>query len=105
MFLNLYKSLVRPHLEYATVVWSPQYKKDIISIENIQRRATHLIRATSHLSYPERLTNLGLPMLKYRRERADMIQVYKIPNNIDILEQEQFFIMASYRSTRGHAQL
>ena len=28
MFLNLYKSLVRPHLEYATSVWSPMYKKD-----------------------------------------------------------------------------
>ena len=26
MFLNLYKSLVKPHLEYATVVWSPHYK-------------------------------------------------------------------------------
>ena len=27
IFLKLYKSLVRPHLEYATVVWSPLYKK------------------------------------------------------------------------------
>ena len=42
MFLNLYKSLVRPHLEYATSVWSPLYKKDMIAIENIQRRATRL---------------------------------------------------------------
>lgn len=28
MFLNLYKSIVRPHLEYATPVWSPFYKQD-----------------------------------------------------------------------------
>ena len=35
MFLNLYKSLVRPHLEYATPVWSPFYKKDKIIIENV----------------------------------------------------------------------
>ena len=27
MFLNLYKSKVRPHLEYATQIWSPIYKK------------------------------------------------------------------------------
>ena len=27
MFLNLFKSLVRPHLEYATSVWTPQFKK------------------------------------------------------------------------------
>ena len=43
MFLNLYKSIVRPHLEYATCVWSPQYKKDAITIENVQRRATRLL--------------------------------------------------------------
>ena len=34
MFLNLFKSLIRSHLEYATVVWSPLYKKDMIQIEN-----------------------------------------------------------------------
>ena len=35
MFLNLFKSLIRPHVEYATVVWSPVYKKDMIQIENV----------------------------------------------------------------------
>ena len=34
MFLNLYKTMVRrPHLEYATQIWSPLYKKDEIIIE------------------------------------------------------------------------
>ena len=26
MFLNRYKSIIRPQLEYATVIWSPMYK-------------------------------------------------------------------------------
>ena len=35
MFLNLYKTLVRPHLEYATQIWSPIYKKDKVILENV----------------------------------------------------------------------
>ena len=67
IFLNLYKSLVRPHLEYATQIWSPLYKKDKITIENVQRRATRLVKSVKHLPYPERLKKLGLPTLDYRR--------------------------------------
>ena len=69
IFLNLYKSIVRPHVEYATPIWSPLYKKDKIIIENIQRRATKLVDSCKNLSYPERLRKLGLPTLEYRRER------------------------------------
>ena len=43
MFLNLYISIIRPHLEYATPVCSPLYKKDKIIIENVQRRATKFV--------------------------------------------------------------
>ena len=60
MFLNLYKSIVRLHLEYAVTVCSPLYKKDMIVIENVQRRATKLVSSIIHLSYQERLINLGM---------------------------------------------
>ena len=79
-FLHLYKSLVRPHLEYASCAWYTLYKKDAIAIENTQRRATKLINDIRNLSYTERLINLGLPSLEYRRIRADVIQVYKYMN-------------------------
>ena len=54
MFLNLYKSIVT-HLEYATPVWSPLYKKDKIILENAQRRATRLVSSCKNLSYQQRL--------------------------------------------------
>ena len=75
MFRNLYKTIVRQHLEYATTVCTPLFKKDMIAIENFQRRATKLVTNVKNLSYPERLRKLGLPSLEYRRERADLNNV------------------------------
>ena len=78
----LFKSLVRPYLEYGNEVWSPQTKKNINLLESVQRRATKLIPEVAHLSYKERLQKLQLLTLVYRRHRRDMIQVFKYLNNI-----------------------
>ena len=102
MFLPLFKTLIRPHLECATVVWSPFLKKDIFLIENVQHRATNIVKTISNLSYEERLRHLGLPTLKYRRDRNDVIQVYKIMNGIDKLDVNTFFKMSTDSRTRGH---
>ena len=101
-FLHLFKSLVRPHLEYSTPIWSPYYKKDKIMIENVQRRATKLVSTLKNLNYSERLKRLGLPTLEYRRERADLVQTYKILNDIDRLDKDKIFKRAHYAQTRGH---
>ena len=61
IFNNLYKALVRPHLEYGNVIWSP-YLKKTVTIERVQRRATRLIDLRN-LSYTERLKKLDLPTL------------------------------------------
>ena len=87
MFLSIYKSVVRAHLEYASSVWSPMFKKDTILIENVQRRATRLVNCLKYLSYEGRLKTLGLPSLEYRRERSDMIQIYKIMHGIDKVDK------------------
>ena len=103
MFLTLYKSLIRPHLEYASVIWTPRFKKHTIQIENVQRRATRLLKELQGLDYSERLLNLGLPTLEYRRERADLIQVYKIDHKIDRTEAEVLSEKVT-RPTRGHTE-
>ena len=74
----LYKALVRPHLEYCSLVWSSYLKKDILSIEKVQRRMTKMIPSISALTYEERLKRTGLISLENRRLRADLLEVFKI---------------------------
>ena len=76
IFKQLFKSLVRPHLEYAAPVWSPHNENLKKLIENVQKRATKRIPGFSDLSYPERLRRLNMPTLAYRRLRGDMIHVF-----------------------------
>ena len=78
MFLQLFKSLVRLHLECGSTVWSVASKKEAIIIEHVQRRARRLIKEIQHLSYGNRLKHLGLPTLQYRRIRADVVETFKI---------------------------
>jgi len=55
----------------------PIQRSDIEIIEKVQKRATKLIISLKHLSYSERLKQLKLPTLKYRRLCGDMIEVFK----------------------------
>ena len=102
MFRNLYCTLVRPILEYGGVIWSPHLKKHINKLEAVQRRATKLIPAMKHLLYKQRLTNLNLFSLAYRRRRGDLIQVYRIINSLDNLNVDDFFKLQTSSRTRGH---
>ena len=97
----LFKSLVRPYLEYGVEVWSPRTKKNIRLLESVQRRATKLVPELAHLPYPERLKSLKLPSLVYRRHRGDMIQVYKYLNDVWEVDDD-FLKLSSEERTRGH---
>ena len=100
---QLFTSMVRPHLEYGNVIWSPRYQRDKLEIEKIQRRATKLIPKLREVPYKERLVALRLPSLHYRRGRGDMIQVLYILKGIDQIDPGRFFMVSDQAITRGHS--
>jgi len=65
-FVLLYKVIVRAYLEYANSVWSP-YKKILKILTKYKKIAAKLIIFLKHLPYTERLKQLMLFTLKYRR--------------------------------------
>ena len=102
IILPLYKSLVRPLLEYCSPAWSPFLKQDIVLIEKVQRRFTRMVPGLRELPYNLRLDFLGLIPLEVRRMRSDLIEVFKILKGIVKINISDLFTIRESTITRGH---
>ena len=100
--LQLYKCLVRPHLEYCMQVWSPYLKKDIDLLEGVQRRATNMILGYKHYIIQRQVSSM--PVIKiggYRRLRGDLIQAFKLLKGLDQITSNNFALDVN-TSRRSH---
>ena len=97
---KLYKSLVRPHLDYCSSVWRPYLQKDINLLEKVQKRATRMVEGFKGMNYLSRLKGMRLTTLETRRLRADLIEVFKIVKGFEGLREDEFFEL---REVKGGA--
>ena len=102
LFVFLYTTYVRPHLEYCAPIWSPYLVRDIEVLEKVQKRATKLVKGYEKLPYEQRLKSLGIYTLFCRHQRGDLIEVFKILNRYYDIKPTQFFKPSDVTSTRGH---
>ena len=60
VIVPLCSALIRPHLEYGIQAWGPQHRKDVELLDWDQKRSTMMLGGLQHLSYEDRLREMGL---------------------------------------------
>ena len=103
-FVKVYKTYVRPHVEFATPVWTPWLECDIAVLENVQKRFVRMISGLKGSTYTEKLKELGMLTLKSRRLYFDLIETYKYIHGYSKVDYTNWFELvrdSDRRNTRG----
>ena len=97
---KIFKTYVRPHLEFSSPAWSPWQRGDVHTLEKVQQR---FIRAISGLTgtYEEKLTEVGMESLESRRRKLDLVQTYKIVHGVDNVNSSIWFNLITENRHHG----
>ena len=100
--MSLYKTHIRPLLEFGSTVWNTGYCGDLRLLESVQRRWTKQVRGLSELTYANRLKTLNLYSVQGRLLRADLLKCWKIFHGQSAIAPQDLFTPATVTNTRGH---
>ena len=91
IFKKLYVQYVRPHVEFASPVWSPWLEQDIQTLEKVQKKAVGMISGLKGENYIEKCKELKLDTLRLRRDKQDLQEMFKIIKGTGSLNPEDLF--------------
>ncbi|KAI8491386.1 hypothetical protein Bbelb_310190 [Branchiostoma belcheri] len=100
-----YFSLVRSTIEYGAVIWDPYLRKDIDTLEMVNRRAARFVTSNHRrqdVSVTALLHDLRWPSLQSRRQQARLVMMYKITNGLVAIPSSRL-IPAVARTRANHA--
>ncbi|KAF4796588.1 hypothetical protein TURU_083014 [Turdus rufiventris] len=100
VILSLYSALVRPHLDYCVPDWEPQHKKDVDMLEEVQKGVIKLTPGLEHISYEDRLREMGQFSLENRRLRGYLITVFQYVKGACKTDKEGLLTTACSDRTR-----
>ena len=103
----LYKTFIRPKLEFAAAAWSPWTEGNIALLEKVQRRLVRSLSDARGNTYEEKLRDAGLTTRKERRERGDAIETFKTLKGLNNVVKEDWFdiVTESARATRANTEV
>ena len=102
---RVYTSIVRPKLEYASASRDPHYKKDISTLERVQRKAARfcLQNFNKTASVTDMLSDLNWDTLETRRKKNRLTLMYKLNHNlVDINTEEHLIPNSEKRTCNSH---
>ena len=98
---QLYLSLVRPHLEYASQVWDPHLAKDRNTLEKVQKFACKLATSKWNSSYEELLDLTDLKSLQDRRLESKLGLLFKMVHNLCFFPDNSWSFRTNSRCNRN----